>query len=108
MEPLLVELLRAHPRGAEILLALVAVGALVSFVNGLLPAASPLRRYLGPLAGLLDRLAVTTMPDRPKTLKLPGTLSPNGPPEGGYFAPPQEPGTVQPPALDESKGEVLK
>jgi hypothetical protein len=92
MEALLVELLRAHPRGAEILLALVAVGALVSFVNGLLPAKSRAHRVLGPLATLLDRLAASTMRDAPGTWKIPGAASP--PPAA--------------PALDESKGEVLK
>jgi hypothetical protein len=76
MEALLVELLRAHPRGAEILLALVAIGAAVSFVNGLLPAKSKAHRYLGPIAAVLDRLAVATMKDSPGTWKTPGAASP--------------------------------
>jgi hypothetical protein len=89
---LLIEALRTHPHGAAILLGLFTAGAVVSVLNAVLPADSPWRRALGPLSAVLDRASALTPPDRPGTLKLPGAASP--PPAA--------------PALDESKGEVLR
>jgi hypothetical protein len=89
----LIRLALAHPRAARWVFGVVAVCALVSWVNGLLPLRWRRKPIVGAIVRLADRIAHTTMRDAPGTMKLPGLAS-------------REP--AQAPPLDESKGEVLK
>lgn len=79
----------AHPYES-----LVALGAILSLVNGALPASvqrGPVGRVLHTL---LDRLAVLARRDAPGTLKWPGVasavLAPPVPPSVGPLAPPSD------------------
>lgn len=80
----------AHPYEA-----LLAIGAILSFINGALPASVASGPFGKALHGILDRLSVLTRTDAPGTLKWPviGTsiLQPKVAPPAPPAPPTQEP-----------------